>query len=50
MKCPECERADEKSILYIGMSMMTAMHTQKYYDEEGVLHRHDPNKHETEYY
>lgn len=49
MKCPECERSGDKSTLSIGASLTTAMYTQDYYDEEGVLHRHDPNRHETEY-
>lgn len=44
MKCPECEKAGLKSTIYDpGGGFSTAMFVQRYYDEDGKLHIHDPN-------
>ena len=43
MKCPECVKEGERSCVYPGMSTTTCMGGQRYYDEDGRLHVHDPN-------
>lgn len=43
MKCPECVKEGEKSRVYPGVSTTTSMSGERYYDEEGRLHVHDPN-------
>ena len=43
MKCPECEKAGEKSCVYPQGSSRTMLMGCEYYDEEGRYHQHDPN-------
>jgi hypothetical protein len=43
MRCPTCEAAGQKSRVYPGMTSTTCMGSQRYWDEEGVYHCHDPN-------
>lgn len=47
MRCPECEKEGEKSLVYADGSMMTAVYLPPFYDEEGRYHHHDPNSHST---
>lgn len=49
MKCPECVQAGLRSRVYIGPSSTTCMGTSAFYDENGVLHIHDPNTTATSY-
>lgn len=41
--CPECRAEFQKSEVYPGVVITTAMYFQPYYDEEGRLHEHDGN-------
>lgn len=50
MKCLNCVTSGKKSRVTIGGSMSTLLGFQSYYDEEGQLHRHDPNYITTGYY
>jgi len=43
MICPQCAQEGERSKVWAGASMGTAIYCQPYYDEDGVYHRHDPN-------
>ena len=49
MICPECKKEGKKSQVYPGMSTVTAMYFQPYYDEEGRYHHHDGNHQSTSY-
>jgi len=49
MKCPVCIEKGLKSTVSIGISMSTCMGFSQYYDEEGNLHVHDPNRMTTSY-
>jgi len=49
MKCPECVSEGKKSIVYPGSSSTTLMGFQRYYDEDGVFHEHDPNDIQSHY-
>ena len=49
MKCAECAKSGLKSRVYVGMSTVTCMGWQPYYDEDGRHHSHDPNTHQTQY-
>ncbi len=49
MKCPECIETDQQSNVYPGSTTVTLMGYQTYYDEDGVYHHHDPNRHTTGY-
>ena len=43
MRCPECVKLEQKSIVYPGLTVVTAMGWTPYYDEDGQYHNHDPN-------
>ncbi len=43
MKCPECEKAGKRSRVYEGLSTVTCMAHQTFWDEGGAWHSHDPN-------
>ena len=43
MKCPECEKENKKSFVYIGYATSTCMCINQFYDEEGKHHYHNPN-------
>lgn len=43
MICPECEKTGQKSKVYGGFGLTTAMFSPGYYDEDGNYHHHDPN-------
>lgn len=43
MKCPECVAAGKNSWVYPDGGATTDMCVDRYYDENGVLHVHDPN-------
>ena len=49
MKCPKCVEEGEKSQVYPGLTSVTCMGYQPYYDEEGKFHRHDPNWHSSSF-
>lgn len=49
VKCPECAAQDQRSRIYPGCTVVTAMCTDYYYDEDGVFHHHDPNVRSTDY-
>ena len=49
MKCPECVQEGRKSKVYPGVTSVTAMSWGRYYDENGLLHSHDPNRHSVNY-
>jgi len=49
MICPECKRLGQRSKVYPGMCTSTLMAVSRYYDEDGNLHTHDPNKWRTQY-
>lgn len=49
MKCPECVKNNQKSIMSVGTSMTTLMYSAPFYDEEGRYHSHNPNTTTTEY-
>lgn len=45
MLCPQCQEQGERSKVYAGMVSRTLMGGgERYWDEDGVLHAHDPNK------
>lgn len=44
MKCTQCEKEDKKSRVYQHGGSSTLMGYQNYYDEQGKLHSHNPNK------
>ena len=50
MKCPECDEAGDRSVVYVGGGISTEVASQPFYDEDGVYHNHDPNWHRTEYH
>jgi hypothetical protein len=44
MRCPECVAAGWRSCVYDnGGGVRTLMTVQRFWDEDGVLHVHDPN-------
>ncbi len=45
MKCPECVKEGERSIVHVGATITTCMAGSFYYDEDGHAHSHDPNGH-----
>ena len=49
MKCPECQKKEEKSIVTIGQSETTLMYCSPFYDEDGNEHNHDMNDTTTYY-
>lgn len=49
MKCPECQKEGNTSLVYPGMSTTTDMYYQPYYDEQGNYHDNDNNSVTTEY-
>jgi hypothetical protein len=44
MKCPECVREGERSRVGSHGATRTAMGVERFWDEDGVAHVHDPNK------
>lgn len=51
MICPICKREETRSTVYDpGYGASTAMMVQRYWDEDGKLHIHDPNHHSTEFH
>lgn len=49
MKCPECVAEGERSRVGMEGTTRTLMPTQTFWDEDGVLHMHDPNVATTTY-
>ncbi len=49
MKCPECVAEGERSKVYPHESHRTLLAVQRYFDEDGTYHSHDPNKTTTKY-
>jgi len=49
MRCPICEGAGQVSKVYCHGGGTTLMAYTVYYDEDGVLHDHDPNTHTDSY-
>lgn len=49
MKCPVCLQMGEKSKVFSRWSSSTCMGSQKYWDEDGNLHIHDPNRTTAQY-
>ncbi len=49
MICPKCKEEGRKSFITIGMGFTTCMFSQPFYDESGVYHSHDSNKHTKNY-
>lgn len=49
MICAECRKAGEKSQVFIGGRYSTLMNGSQYWDEDGILHDHDPNTYTTTY-
>lgn len=49
MICPQCKDEGKKSQVYPGMSTITAMYFQPFYDEDGKYHNHDGNTITTSY-
>jgi hypothetical protein len=47
--CAECQKAGQKSCVYPGLGITTAMWSPPYYDEEGLSHVHDRNVTTTAY-
>lgn len=44
MRCPECVANDQRSTVYApSAGRSTLMAGQRFYDEDGTLHDHDPN-------
>jgi len=43
MICQTCKAEGQKSTISVGCGMTTAMGYAPFYDEDGVLHIHDPN-------
>lgn len=43
MICEECKKEEKKNILHIGLTTVTAMHFEPYYDEKGQYHYHNRN-------
>jgi len=44
MFCPECQKLELKSCVYIESTQTTLMAGTQYYDEEGNYHYNDPNR------
>ena len=49
MICEQCREHGLKSKVFPGMTFVTAMSWQAYYDEEGQYVNNDPNIHTTDY-
>lgn len=49
MICPECQKEGKKSKVWQGSTVMTAMYSDSYWDENGKEHIHNPNDRATEY-
>jgi hypothetical protein len=49
MICSQCKAQLLKSTIHEGAGMSTAANVQRFYDEAGVHHVHDPNAHSTSY-
>ena len=49
MKCAVCQTEGLQSRVFPGMSTMTAMYCQPFYDEGGEYHHHDMNSTSTSY-
>ena len=49
MICEQCREQGRKSKVFPGMTFVTAMSWQPYYDEEGQYVNNDPNIHTTDY-
>ena len=49
MRCPECQKDEKKSKVYPQGMFSTLMNCEPYYDEEGVYHYHDINRHTRSY-
>lgn len=45
MICPECKIAGKKSQIFVGNTTSTLGHCPPFYDEKGVYHHHDNNRH-----
>lgn len=43
MRCPECEAEGTYSVVYDGPRWVTAMCVERYWDEDGRYHLHNPN-------
>ena len=49
MKCPECVKLGQRSIVYPGVSSATLVYFQPFCDEDGKLHHHNGNVTTTDY-
>lgn len=49
VKCPECVKTDQRSVVYSEGGSSTLMDFSRYWDEDGVAHLHDPNTHTNNY-
>lgn len=49
MFCPECQKEEKKSMVYVGASTTTLLGFTPYYDEDGVYQHNDPNITTTNY-
>ena len=50
MQCPECVKEGKASRVYMGVGARTLMCEERYYDEDGLFHSHNPNGHTQAYY
>ena len=49
MKCPECVKDGERSIVRDLGGSTTLLGWSPFWDEDGVHHSHDPNRHSNQY-
>ena len=50
LRCPICEAAGQRSeVRQIGAAMTTLMSSDRYWDEDGCGHVHDPNAKSAQY-
>jgi hypothetical protein len=49
MKCPECQAEGERSTVHAGAGFSTCMGYDRFWDEDGAYHSHDPNITTTSY-
>lgn len=47
--CPECRQTRQRSRVRVGPTITTCMAGDRFYDERGVFHDHDPNVRTTSY-
>jgi hypothetical protein len=49
MKCPKCVEEGKRSKVYSEGTTSTCMMYDTYWDEDGKIHKHDPNAHTSIY-